>query len=948
MRKILIITIISIAAIIALSVHFFSKVRKDQVAYQKEILFLQIQKCGSQVEKTLSDYENDLNRIIFKHINKIYTIFEDRQAMFFIGRDLEGLYAKYRDLVTSISVYDDKDKFLGIYINENDDFVVDTFARQTRNVLEPKDVIKVNSSRYVSYFPYFRDGELEGNIVVEIDLDKYIRNVFELFRIQEIQYQWLVNGEGEMLISNFNTEVEIPDAKQIADSVLLENIGSIEHRIKLENHSYLVLSYYYPLNIINNDLGIVFTMNTRHLINKFVKEYRVFTIFILIIFLGLFAYLFYVINTLLKKQKKTNSQLLEMKMIFEHFPVGIMVLNKNGVIRMINQTGQDMLFSDTKKDLIGEKFEDHFLISNHYLLEDNHGGAYDSNHFLHFTKEGNEYVIYRKEEEKQIQGEKYLISAFIDVSPLDKSRKQEAAANQAKSDFLARMSHEIRTPMNGIIGMTENLLHEKIDKSVREQVEVIQKSAELLLTIINDILDFSKIEAGKMMLEEIPFSLSEELEITFSLFKPLIDEKDLDLSFEVKGDVPDKLIGDPFRLRQVISNLLSNSVKFTSEGKIALTVSLMERYNNGLSLLFDVEDTGIGIAKDKIEKIFSSYEQAGGSTSRKFGGTGLGMAISKQLVDLMNGEIWIESPSSISDKENHPGTRVSFTIEVHSDEKIEKDYDYSQTTKFSQITALILSKKKDETDNVHRVLDSFGINYKYREYDDQAIDSVIYHIEQNTSLYQLIFLKDKPGYDAFGLALQLKENNISNRFPLVMISSNDKPGNYRKCKSLWIDHYLIQPYDNHEVFKILQQTFLNLEDKNGVLDQINKIRSNLNILIAEDNIINQRVVQSLFKHLGHEVEIAGNGEEAVKMVNENKFDVVFMDIFMPVMDGFTATREIRSSANNVTIIAMTGSEEAEKKDEAFQSGMNDYITKPVKVEAIKHLLIKWFSEALEV
>lgn len=947
MKKIYIITIISITIVIAFSVLFFREAKNRQIEYQKNILIGQIIKCGNFVEKTLIDYESDLNGIIFKHIDHISDIFTEERIMYEVSRDLEGFYAKYRELIKSISVYNSLDKFLGIYINDNNDFVIDTFSRQENNILESRQKVKVHKNTYISYFPYYSQGNLRGNIVIEIDLEAFLERVFNLYKIDELFYQWAVTPEGEIIYSNFGSKAEIRDLTSITDSISRKEAGTLMHVIKSEKTSRQVISGYFPVHVLNKDLGVVFSMNTQHLMN-IIRNYQLLTLIILIVFLFLSAYLIVVIYRSRKEDNSRHTRLIGLKLILEHIPVGVMVTDKQGIIRMINGTGQKMLFINNEDDLIGKKFEDQFLVSNNYLLEDGPGFGFDQNHFIHYTRDGNELVIYRKDQSHYIQGDELTISALIDVSQLEKSRKQEAAANQAKSDFLAKMSHEIRTPMNGIIGMSENLLMEKLNKQLREQVEIIQKSAELLLNIINDILDFSKIEAGKMLLEEMPFSLSEELKLTNELFKSLAEEKKLKFKTVINPDVPDRLIGDPLRLRQVISNLLSNSIKFTPQGSVQLNVELMEEYKNSLSLLFSVEDTGIGVAKDKLKSIFGSYEQAGGSTSRKFGGTGLGMAISKQLVELMNGEIWIESPSGLSKLNGHPGTRVSFTVQVYSDEKINKSYEYTSFKKFSQITALVLSKKKDETDNIHRVLDNFGINFKYREFKDNEIENVIFHIEQNSDLYQLIIIKDKPKHDAFGLALQLKENKISERFPIVLISSNDKPGNYLKCKSLWIDYYLIQPYDTNEVFEILRDTFPNIEDANGVIDQINRIRNNLNILVADDNIINQRVVQSLFKHLGHEVEIASNGEEAVKMVSENKYDLVFMDILMPVMDGLTATNMIRKNGHNLTIIAMTGSEESEKREQAFQAGMNDYITKPVKVESIKHLLIKWFSEALEV
>jgi len=586
------------------------------------------------------------------------------------------------------------------------------------------------------------------------------------------------------------------------------------------------------------------------------------------------------------------------------------------------------------------------MVSNKYLLKDGISSPFDSSHFIHYEKDGNEIVIYRKDVPAHIAGEELTISALIDVSPLEKSRKQEAAANSAKSDFLARMSHEIRTPMNGIIGMTDNLLRGKLTENQKEQVVIIKKSSDLLLTIINDILDFSKIEAGKMMLEEIPFNLTEEINFSLSVFRSLAKEKGLEIQSIIHPDVPDLLIGDPLRLRQVISNLISNAIKFTHEGKIVLGVTLMERYNSSLNLLISVEDTGIGIPTENLKKIFGHYEQGGDSVSRKYGGTGLGMSISKQLVELMNGQIWVESPSAISKSAKFPGSRFSFTIEVHSNEKLVKKFNYSGIRKYLQISAIILTRKKDEDDAIYHLLDRFGISYNYRTYDENSLDSAITYFEQNKDLYHLVIIMDKPGYDGFSMAQHLKESRLSENFPVIMISNNDQPGNYVRSKSLGIDHYLIQPFESNDIYNIIRENFPNVDDHGGITQQVIKIKSKIKILVADDNIINQRVTQSIFKHLGFEIDIARNGLEAVEMVSSDHYDIIFMDILMPGMDGLTATRVIREKGITIPVIAITASDEHEKKSEAFVSGINDFIIKPIKVESIKELLIKWFSESI--
>ena len=447
-----------------------------------------------------------------------------------------------------------------------------------------------------------------------------------------------------------------------------------------------------------------------------------------------------------------------------------------------------------------------------------------------------------------------------------------------------------------------------------------------------------------MMLEEIPFSLKEEMELVGELFRPLAREKGLELETYINSDVPVKLIGDPFRLRQVISNLVSNSVKFTERGRIVISATLTESYKSQVNLLFTVEDTGIGIPQDRIKEIFGSYTQARGSVTRKFGGTGLGTAIAKQLVELMHGEIWVESPSAIKIDEENPGSKFSFTIEAYSNEKIPKDFNFGQINRFGDINALILTKESDSSRNtMARLLEKFGLNVVTKIYQDSTLDSAIHHIQVKRDEYQLVVLVDKNQLDGFALAQGMQNAGLNRLFPIILVSSNDKSGNYKTCRKLGIDYYLIEPFETKEVYDILAENFPGVEDHKRLEPMLNALPDQLSILLAEDNLINQKVAQSIFKNIGYEIHIAKNGQEAVDMVEQEKFDVIFMDLLMPEMDGYQACREIRKAGYEMPVIAMSADDDDLVRKAALEAGMNDYVSKPARVESVKQLLIKLFS-----
>jgi signal transduction histidine kinase/CheY-like chemotaxis protein len=691
-------------------------------------------------------------------------------------------------------------------------------------------------------------------------------------------------------------------------------------------------------------MGIVFSLETRTIINSIVTSSIIVvgsTTFILVLIIVLFIFLIRKKNI---EESKIKGSLTTIEEIFESLPIGIMVLGEKNLVKSLNKTAINIFGLKNENELVGENITDQFLISRNFQESDSFSFTDNLNQFVYYDDNDNEIILYKKEIPFRLNNEDVSLEAFMDITPIEKARKREVAANKAKSEFLAKMSHEIRTPLNGIVGMANTLETLKLNDEQADAVHIIIKSADLLLSIINDILDFSKIEAGKMILEETPFKLREELNSILSLFYPRTQEKGIELILDVQSNVPDEIIGDPFRLKQVISNLIGNAIKFTYEGKIVLSVEMLKSHSGYLTTQFSIEDTGIGIPKEKLSDIFASFSQADGSTTRKFGGTGLGITISKQLVELMGGEMWVESPSSITKDPQYSGSKFSFTIQVYSNEKFKKDLDVSKIVDYNQINVLIINNNPKEENTLWQSFNSFGTNNEQINSNDDALAKIEQSLKNPDKKYHVILIKDNANFDGIHFACKIKERGISNNFIIAVVSSNDQPGNYVKCKMNNIDYYLIKPYEASEVFEILKDNFTNLKVRDKVLPELNKIKKKIRILLAEDNIINQRVAQTIFKNLGYEITIAQNGKDCFNKVKENKYDIIFMDIMMPEKDGLEATAEIRSAGYQLPIVAMTASAREEDKTKAFDSGMNHYLSKPVRIEEIKEVLIRYFSE----
>ncbi|MCF8224711.1 MAG: response regulator [Bacteroidales bacterium] len=947
MKKTILFSVSLVAFLLSLNVFSFLNVNSRFISFLNSSIEQQAVLCGIRMEEELDAFENDLNKLLFNY--NFSMIFKDREQLENREHSLELFYSKYRHLITQILIYDDNRNYFGLYLNEDDNFVIDTFSRQRQQNLSPRDKVERKENKFLYYFPYFEGDKVSGNLIVEVDIEKFTDHIFSLYpEDRTISWKWVLTSDAKILTNNFFEPAQVGSLHALADSIDELNLGTLRHEVAdTTGKTFTVHSSYYPLTIFNKRLGIIFSANQSEFNRYFIYKNLGVAVASFFIYLGLIAYLLYVISRRNRKIKihQTSENLLSR--IIENFPVGIMVLDDKNIIRSINSTAQSMLFVEKTENLVGKDFTRQFLLSNKFLNHDDNESGNNID-YLYYDKDGVETVIFRMEQVKRIGEEELRLIALIDVSTIERSRKQEMAANHAKSDFLASMSHEIRTPMNGILGMVSDLLQAELPEKEKEKVQLIKKSSDLLMTIINDILDFSKIEAGKMMLEEIPFRLSEEISIVVGLFDGLAAEKGLKIETAISKNIPDKLIGDPFRLRQVFSNLVSNAIKFTEQGKIVIGADLLSTDDYRLRLLFRVEDTGIGIPSDKINTIFNNYSQTRGSISRKYGGTGLGIAISKQLVELMNGEIRVESPSGISISDDAPGSKFIFTITVYSSEKIEKEFDHSSITALDRITALMITKEPDPAkSNVYKWLKKFGVKIIARIYQESTLDALMHHIKTKHNDYQLLVMADKNHMDGFSVANKMKDKGLADKFPIIMVSNDDQVGNYKISRKLHIDHYLVEPLESKELYDILCEIFVGLEDQKTIAPILNSLPGNLKILLAEDNIINQKVAKSIFKNIGYEIELAENGAVAVEMADRKEYDIIFMDLYMPELDGFEATEILRKKGIKTPIIAMSAESNDELKADSVLAGMDDYIDKPVKIETVKQLLIKLFSSSVK-
>ena len=937
MKRIIII-IYSIALVILLANYIYYKsLYNNQINYIIQLLNRQVQIVGLTVDNTNNSFISDLNQISFdEDLKKFFT---DARHQYRPTERMKLFFSKYEDFITGIKLYDNnKNEYTLKKDTETGEWLEQTFILHEQAKIYGMEELKTENRKFDYYLPLLKDNEAIGNIVATVDFQKYFSTIFSEFNLQEYQWQWVLTSYGEIVFDNSGSANQYSEINSITDGIQAGSFENLVHTATTNGRRNQIISSYYSTQLLQRELALVFSAPTDFFQKYIIRN----SLFIVLGTLILIQLIIMILISHIKKQKQKIIQLENSeKMLFrliEEMPVGVIIYNKNREIIKANRVAANQYSYNNEAEMVGKIFPETSFIEGSSIISGEVEGALNPSQFIVIKKEIGEIVLYRNSLPLTFMGEDTTMEILLDVTMLESARKNEAKANVAKSEFLARMSYEIRTPLNGVIGMTDVLNKFDLSDNVREIINLLRRSTEILLNIINDILDFSRIESGKMILDEIPFNFREEIGFSTQLAEKSLPEQ-VKFTCSIDSRIPENIIGDPFRIRQIMTNLISHSIANTESGEIRLNCTLKGIRDAGLTLGFELVDTGTVFDKATIKKIFGDYLNIDSHTIKQETNSIFGTILAKQLVELMGGELIAESPADLIPNK---GIKVSFTIPVYSNDRLIKDIDFTNIKSFQNIKTLVITGTQNRDEEILSDLHKIGLQVRITTFQKTTINQIKSNLNYQEDRYNLIVIVDEADINGFEVASAIRENNLSGNFILMLISSEDRKGNLQKCISMGIDHYFIKPYDITEVIQGIKSSFPYIEEEPDSAET-GGVKPGIKILVIEDNLMNQKVISTMINSLGYSCDLANDGYEGYVKATSQKYDIIFMDLIMPELDGYESTRKILEREPDAFIVAFTADNMPEAKRKAELSGIRDFISKPARIEELKRLFARHFK-----
>ena len=920
-----------------ISIIFYKNLYNKQIEYIVSLLDHQAQIVGLSIDNTNNNFLSDLNRIGF--MDDLALFFTDDEKQNNAIENIKLFYSEYENFISGIKIYDNNKNEFSIRKDEDSgEWLQQQFILHAQGEIYRIERMDTESNRYVYYLPVMKDNDAIANVAVTIDYTSYFESVFAAFDMEEYEWQWVVDDEGNIIYKNSTGVVEYERIDDIVFSLMEGSLGNIRHNSKINGESKRLISSFYSTQLLQRDLAIVFSAPTQSfhtyvMVNSIVIISL--TLFLIILIIFIFTYHYKEQDEEIKKLVSSESMLYKM---IDEMPVGIIIYNDDRTILKANNLAAQYYSYYDEKEMAGNifpeiDFEDVPEYFSKYL-----GMVFRPDQLVIVKQDDGEIVLTRDTVNVIFKVEPATLEILNDVTPLETARRKEAEANLTKAEFFKRISFELRGPLNGIIGMTDLLAKYKLSDEMKDIISLLKSSSEHFMNLLNEILDFSNIQTGKMILDVVPFNLREELDYGINYLRKFTEEKaGVKIEYDIDEKLPEKLISDPFRLRQVFSILMNLAIKNTDVGKILVTCKLLSNKKGLVTILLEIKDTGRSYSQEDLDGMFNDplvkeFRVVDKNTDSLFANI-----LARQLIEKMGGQFLISSPSGL---DRDKGIKISVTLVAYSNDIIEKNYEMRKVSSLKEIKTLALKNVNVRDEEAIADLHKIGLDMSVTTFNLNTIEQIKANAKTTIGRYDLIVLFDYEEYSGFEIAKSLWDNKLSGKYILLMITSNDQQDNYLKCIGMGVDHYLAKPFDEAKLEATIRECFPSLEkpsSKKIVMDN-----SNISVLLVEDDIISQNVIGTIFRNLGFSFDTANDGDEGYKKAKENKYDIIFMDLFMPGLNGFDAAKKIIANDKSALIVAITAGNMPEVAKKAEISGIKELITKPIRVLDIEKLFDKYF------